>query len=70
MIKVNPNLPQMLNDAGYTCMRIRKERILGQSQYYNIKNCLPIMTLQTLDTLCRILHVQPQDIITYEDDHE
>lgn len=70
MIKVNPNLVAMLNAKGYTRTRLRKENIFGGGQFDHIYYAQPSISLKTIDTLCRLLNVQPQDIITYEKDPE
>lgn len=57
----------MLRDAGYTTYRIKKERLIGGGAMSRIINHESITT-NTIDTICRLCHCQPGDIISYEDD--
>lgn len=50
-----------------TSYRIRKENIIGQATFQNLKNNEPVNT-ETIAALCKVLHCQPGDIMEYVDD--
>lgn len=62
MIKYKIDVLKELSNRGYTSTRIRKEKILSQATMSNIRNGKSI-TLDTLNTICIILRLQPSDII-------
>lgn len=61
------NIIQQLKDAGYNTTIIMRERLLSQATMDALRHNKPI-TLKTLDTLCHLLHCQPNDIIEYIED--
>jgi putative transcriptional regulator len=62
LIKYKIDVLKELSNRGYTSTRIRKEKILSQATMSNIRNGKSI-TLDTLNTICIILRLQPSDII-------
>lgn len=50
--------------AGYTTYRIRKEKLIPESTMQKLRSG-GIVTTDTLDTLCRMLHCQPGDLMEY-----
>ncbi|WP_294855277.1 helix-turn-helix transcriptional regulator [uncultured Oscillibacter sp.] len=50
--------------AGYTTYRIRKEKLIPESTMQKLRSG-GIVTTDTLDTLCCLLHCQPGDLMEY-----
>ena len=59
----------MLKDAGYNTTRIRKEKLLGESTLQKFREGV-LPSWHELDTVCRLLHCQPGDLIEYEEAEE
>ena len=56
-----------LSDAGYSSYRLRREKLMGESTRTKIRaGGLP--SWHELDTLCKLLHVQPGDLVEYVDE--
>ena len=53
-----------LADAGYNTNTIRKNNLLAQSTLQKLRESKPI-SWANIETLCRLLHCQPGDIIEY-----
>lgn len=62
----------LLKERGYTTYKIRKEGLIGNATYNSIKNGTGGLDYRTIDKLCRVLNVQPGDIMEYvpDDVHE
>jgi DNA-binding Xre family transcriptional regulator len=60
---------KMLLDHGWSSYRLRQERILPEGTLSRLRSGLPITTT-TIDTICRLCHCQPGDLITYRPDPE
>ncbi len=58
-----------LKKRGYSSYRIQKEHILPMATYQNIKAGI-VPGNKTLDTLCRLLKLQPGSIIRWVPDPE
>lgn len=56
-----------LKEAGYTTYRIRKDRLLSESTVQKLRSGEPV-SWENIETLCKLLHCQPGDIIEYVDD--
>ena len=56
-----------LRDAGYSQNRIRAEKLIGQSYLTQIRHG-DMVSWKTIETLCRLLHCQPGDILEYTED--
>ena len=65
MITYKINILKALAEKGYTCNRLRREKILSESTMQNIRNGKNITT-ETINTICIILRCQPSDIILVE----
>lgn len=65
MITYKVNILEELGKRGYTCNRMRKEKILSESTMQNIRKGKNITT-ETINTICIILRCQPSDIIQVE----
>ncbi len=61
------DLLDLLKRNGWTLYRIRREKLFGGSVLDHIRYNKPITT-KTVDTICRLCHVQPGDIMTYVED--
>ena len=55
---------ERLAGAGYSTYKIRKEKILPESTMQKLRSGGTVTT-ETIDTLCRLLHCQPGDIMEY-----
>ena len=53
-----------LKNAGYNTSKIRKDKLLSESTIQKFRNKLPV-SWENIETLCRLLKVQPGDIIEY-----
>ena len=60
---------EALKEAGYNTYRIRKEGILNQAAMQNLRTGKMVGT-KVLNDLCRLLDMQPGNIIKYVPDLE
>jgi DNA-binding Xre family transcriptional regulator len=60
---------EALKEAGYNTTRLRKENILGQSTLQYMRNG-EMLGPKALDIVCRLLDMQPGNIIKYVPDQE
>lgn len=51
-----------LKRAGFSTVRIRKERLMSESTISRIR-CGESISTETIDVICTLLHCQPGDII-------
>lgn len=58
---------ESLKEAGYNTTRLRKERLLNESAIQYIREGKPIGA-KALDSLCKLLDMQPGNIIKYVED--
>ena len=58
-----------LKDVGYSSTRLRKEGILGEAYMTQIRNNGRV-SMNALDTVCRLLNCQPADLIEYVPDED
>lgn len=58
-----------LKNAGYNTSKLRKEKLLSESTIQKFRNKLPV-SWENIETLCRLLKLQPGDIIEYIPDNE
>ena len=56
-----------LLEAGYTTYRVRKEKLLPEITMQKLRSGGTVTT-ETIDTLCRLLHCQPGDLMEYVED--
>lgn len=64
MIRYKIDVMEALKKAGYSTYRIRKEKILAESTMQKLREGVPVST-DNLDTLCRLLGIQPGDLFEY-----
>jgi len=55
-----------LKEKGYTTYQIRKQKLLSESTVQKLRNNIAV-SWDNLETLCRLLHCQPSDLIKYEE---
>lgn len=66
MIKYDKMWDKM-KEMGITTYTIKRDKIIGQATYMNIRNNGHIDT-RTINTMCKVLHCQPGDILEYVED--
>ena len=64
MLKYKIDILEKLKENGYTTYRLRKDKIIGESQIQKIRNG-ELASKETLNTICKLLHCQPGDILEY-----
>ena len=63
------NVLEALKEAGYTSVRIRKEKLIGEQMLQKIRQGeMPSWTV--LEKICEILNCQPGDLIEYAQDDD
>lgn len=55
---------ESLKESGYTTTRLRKEKLLNESAIQYIREGKPVGAI-ALNTLCKLLDMQPGNIIKY-----
>ncbi|MDD6488929.1 MAG: helix-turn-helix transcriptional regulator [Clostridia bacterium] len=60
---------QALKNAGYTTYQIRNKKILSESTVQKLRNSKPV-SWENIETLCRLLNVQPGELLEYKPDTE
>ncbi len=58
------NVLESLKEAGYSTTRLRKEKLLGENAIQSIREG-KIVGIIALEKLCRLLDMQPGNIIKY-----
>ena len=56
-----------LSASGWSTYRLQKEREISNGTIISIRAGKPINTT-TIDTICRLCHCQPGDLLEYRDD--
>lgn len=69
MFKYKINVIEELKEAGYSSFRIAKEKLIGHAAMTKIRNG-EVVGIKTLETICRLLDMQPGNIIKYVEDEE
>lgn len=64
MIVYKIDVLESLKEAGYTTTRLRKEKLLNESAIQYLREGKPVGA-KTLDNICRLLDMQPGNIIKY-----
>lgn len=60
---------ESLKEAGYTTFRLRNEKLLGENAIQYIREGKPVGA-KALDSICKLLDMQPGNIIKYvEEEH-
>lgn len=61
---------RLLEEKGITTYYLRKNKIMGQQTYYNLKNGKGNIGTETLEKLCNLLDCQPGDLMEYVPDNK
>jgi len=64
MLVYKINVLETLKEAGYTTTRLRKEKLINESALQDFRTGKMVGS-KVLDTLCRLLDMQPGNIIKY-----
>lgn len=67
MITYKIDVYSKLKEKGYNTTKIRNEKILSESSLQKIRKG-EIIGINALDKVCRLLEMQPGNIIKYEKD--
>ncbi len=65
MLKYKIDVIEALKIKGYTTYQIRKEKLLSESTLQKLRNKQPI-SWENIDSLCRLLDCQIEDVLIYE----
>lgn len=68
MIQYRFDVLYVLKAHGYSQYRLKQEKLLSSSAIAALKDNKPIITLESVDTICKLLNMQPGDIIKYTPD--
>lgn len=61
---------EALREAGYTALGLKKDHILGDATMQSLRTG-EMVGMKSLETICRLLDMQPGNIIKYvEDGHD
>lgn len=60
---------ETLKECGYNSTRILRENLISQSAMQNLRRG-EMVGIHTLDKLCKLLDMQPANIIKYVEDEE
>lgn len=66
MIKFKFDVSQALATAGMTSYKAQKTGVLSQDTWRKIKNNNANISMESLNRICAILHMQPEHLIYYE----
>ncbi len=64
MIVYKINVLQELKQKGYSTYSLRKNKIMGEAQIQKIRQG-ELASKETLNTICRLLQIQPGDLLEY-----
>ena len=67
MIKYKINILEKLKENGYNTTRLKEEKQIKQQTIQNIRKNKYI-SLETINTICKLCNLQPGDIIEYVED--
>ena len=61
------HIMERLSAAGYSAYRIQRENLIAGSTLNRLRKNLPVST-ETIDTVCRLCHCQPGDLLSWVPD--
>lgn len=64
MIVYKIDVLESLKECGYNTTRLRREKLLGENTIQYIREGKPV-SAKALDTICKLLDMQPGNIIKY-----
>ena len=70
MIKYKFDILSRIKEMGYTTYDLRKKKILNEAIVQKLRTGDTKISLATLDGICRILNMQPGDLVEYIPDDE
>lgn len=70
MIKFKFDVSQALKTAGMTAYKAQKSGVLSQDTWRKIKQNNANISMESLNRICAILHMQPENLIYYEKDNQ
>lgn len=56
-----------LKNAGYSTYKIRQEKLIPESTLTKLREG-KLVSLETIESVCKMLHCKPADILDYIDD--
>lgn len=69
MFKFKMDIMELLKENGYNTTRIRKEKLIGEKTMQDMKRGI-VPGIKTLETLCKILDMQPGNLIKFVPDEK
>ena len=63
-IRYKVDIMAELKKKGYSCTKIREEKLIGQSYLQQIRHG-ELVSWKTIDTICSLLECQPGDLIEF-----
>ena len=67
MLKYKLDILEELKTKGYSTYKLRQDKVIGEAQIQKIRTG-EIASKETLNTICKLLHCQPGDILEYIED--
>ncbi len=67
MLRYKIDVMPELSQKGYSARRLRNEHILAESTMTKLRHAAPI-SWDNIDTICRLLDMQPGDVLEYVPD--
>lgn len=68
MLKYRINIIAEMKKAGYSTVRIRRERIVGESTLQKMRSGDTSINLESLGAICNILQCQLSDLVEWVPD--
>ncbi len=69
MLKYKFDILEALKEAGYNTTRLRREKLINENAIQNFRTG-EMVGIKTLETLCRLLDMQPGNIIKYVENED
>lgn len=66
-IKYKLDIMETLSKEGYSSTRLRREKLLGESYMTQLRHG-ELVSWAAMNTICRLLHCQPGDILEYAEE--
>lgn len=69
MLTYKINVLETLKEGGYNTTRLRREKLLGENAIQSLRRG-DMIGIIALERICKLLDMQPGNIIKYVDDEE
>lgn len=69
LLRYKMDILEALKKVGFTSYKIRKDKLIGEAQMQKIRTG-EIASKETLNMICKLLNVQPGDILEYISDDD